>query len=201
MEKLQLTELEPAPEFLANPNNQAKCGVYIWGFCFPESGGDGIFKPYYVGRHETDIVARVRGHLHAIEKGTAKIFPQDVLQCEENFRNLASGLAVYDHAFQRKKHSLKSFPKTKLPNNEWKALEPHVATYLKHFHITYISLNHIADMAKRKSDVHQLERYVQVKLGNRVISRLGDRCGEEFSASILIETNKGTEHLVALFCP
>lgn len=199
MESLQLTKLESQVDFFANPDNKGKCGVYIWGFRFAEPEGAGLFKPYYVGRHESDIMARMRGHLEAIAKGTAKIYNRDTLQREENYRNLASDSAVYDHAVLRKLHNLRSFPKTRLPDIERKKLEPHVAMYLDHFHITYISLNHIAEPSQKKSYVHQLERYVQVKLGNRVISRLGDRCGKDFSDSIRIGTNDGTHHLCALF--
>ena len=45
------------------PENAKEPGVYIWGFMQQKK-----FIPYYVGKHQTSVSARLQNHLHDIKK-------------------------------------------------------------------------------------------------------------------------------------
>jgi hypothetical protein len=203
---LKFSKLECYQEFLCNPDNVGKRGVYVWGFCFtdPETAEITEFRPYYVGKYETNIKDRIKQHVTEIQEGTDKIIHKDILKSTIEYRKVSKVRnnklqVVYDHAIQRRQHNSNYFPKSKLEQWEKDNLRPHVEYYVDNLYVTYLEVNNL-DLGNNEADyIRMLERYVQEKLGDRSIARKTGSFDEAFSNNVIIKTNIGTEHLNHIF--
>jgi len=52
-----------------------KVGVYVWGF----QNLDGVYFPYYVGKHRANIYSRIQQHLKGIQTDTHRILRKELL--------------------------------------------------------------------------------------------------------------------------
>lgn len=199
---LNFNELESYQEFLRNPDNVNKYGVYVWGFRFvdPKTAKTTKFMPYYVGRHELNIHRRIQEHVLGIRVGTHKILHKDTLRNSVSYRKVSQSNdpseVVYAHEDHKRSRKVKEFPKRLLEPQKQAELLPHINFYIDNLYITYIHINHLGLNEKQRiSFIHQLERYVQEKIGiDKLVSKLGDMYDDGFCPDI--KTNIGTEHLI-----
>lgn len=197
--ELEFSKLESYQEFIRNSENVGKRGVYVWGFCFVDSNTAKVteFKPYYVGRHESNIHRKIQEHVKNVREGTHKIINKNVLIKKAEYRKVKPSDIVYDHDDLRKYYNVKEYPKSALNPSVRIQLIPHIDCYLDNLYITYLHVNHLNLQDTEKSFIHQLETFVQEKIGqNRIVSRSKDKFDDDFP--VVLKPNHGTKHLFLL---
>ncbi len=198
MEKitLQFSKLECYQDYLRNPNNLNKKGVYILGFSFVDMKPFKVheFRPYYVGKHESDIHQRIQKHVYDRRYGTSKIIHKDVLSVTNDYKTVCSKKqnsdVVYDNALLRK-------AKSDLSSDERVKLIPHVDAYVDNLYVTYIETNNIIDKNDEQDFIAKLENYIQKRMGNKSMASASksSKCDEEFESKFELLTNIGTENI------
>jgi len=181
-EILQFSPLESYADFLRNPQNVGKFGVYVWGFRFVDlkTAETTNFIPYYVGKSRSNIHKRIQEHVHDIRYGTHKIFLSELLNQPKNYTSSNQD----DFAFRNVTDTKRT--KTDLSSDEMVQLIPHLNSYIDNLYITYVSINHLTlDQEQADIYVDYLERYVQKKIGfNRLIARKGNTYPDDFSPEL-----------------
>lgn len=182
--ELIFSPLESYQDFLRNPENVKKRGVYVWGFCFVDTktAVTTKFIPYYVGKHRSNIHRRIQEHVKDIRYGTHKIFRTELLSKPEYFSSTDPDDFIFLNIDDKKRK------KTDLPADNQLLLTPHLNTYIDNLFITYVSINHLKlakDLEERFVDY--LERYVQEKIGtNRIIARIGQIYPVDFQPKLRV---------------
>ncbi len=198
-DELKCTDLESYPDFLRNPENVGKRGVYIYGFRFvdPKTAQTSEFKPYYVGKHRTNIHRRIQEHVLGIREGTHKILLKELLldktkDCRDYFCSQESKYHAYLHRSPDKPDRP---PKRELPLEDRIRLIPHTECYIDNFYFAYIDVKFLGiakDLENRYVDL--LEKRVQEKIGLKYLScRSGARVPESFNP--IIRLGKGNENI------
>jgi len=183
-ETLQFSALESYADFLRNPQNVGKFGVYVWGFRFVDlkTAETSNFVPYYVGKHRTNIHQRIQEHIDGIREKTHKIFRTELLRHPENYTsNNQEDFAFRNVADKARK-------KKDLSSEDMVQLMPHINAYMDNLYITYVSINHL-NLPQDQANIYvdRLERYVQKKIGfNRIVARKGDTYPEDFCPDLRI---------------
>lgn len=195
-ETIRLHCLESFEDFDRNVENTGKKGVYVWGFRFPDqaTGARQEFLPYYVGKHREDILARVRQHVLDIKEGTHRILLRERFlepECWRFFQYKNPNKDDYAYLFAKGENG----PKSSLPEEERRRLQPHVDNYLDNLYVTYAAVNELPLGSEEKLAIDYLERYLQEKIigFDRLVSRSGRKFPNTFRPRI--EPGKGTEHL------
>jgi len=182
--ELIFSPLESYQNFLRNPENVKKKGVYVWGFCFvnAKTAVTTKFIPYYVGKHRSNIHRRIQEHVKDIRYGTHKIFRSELLSKPEYFSSTNPDDFIFLNIDDKKRK------KTDLSTANQLLLAPHLNTYIDNLFITYISINHLK-LAKDQEveSVDYLERYVQEKIGtNRIIAKIGKGYPVDFQPKLRV---------------
>ena len=183
-EILQFSPLESYADFLRNPQNVGKFGVYVWGFRFviKKTAETSNFTPYYVGKHRSNIHKRIQEHVDGIRYETHKIFRTGLLSQPENYTSNNQD----DFAFRNVTD--KARKKKDLSSEEMVQLMPHINAYMDNLYIAYVSINHL-NLDQDQADIYvdRLERYVQKKIGfNRIIARKGDTYPDDYCPELQI---------------
>ncbi len=186
-EILQFSLLESYADFLRNPRNVGRFGVYVWGFRFVDSrtAETSKFIPYYVGKSRSNIHKRIQEHVHDIRYGTHKIFRTELLSQPENYTSNNQDNFAFVNVTNTKRK------KTDLSSEDLVQLTPHLNAYMDNLFITYVSINHLSlDQDQADIYVDRLERYVQEKIGfNRIIARKGDTYPDDFCPELHINVD------------
>lgn len=191
-EILQFSPLESYADFLRNPQNVGKFGIYVWGFRFVDlkTAETSSFTPYYVGKSRSNIHERIQQHVHGIRNETHKIFRTELLSQPEKYTSNNKDDFAFVNVTDTKRK------KTDLSDAEMVQLTPHLNAYMDNLYIAYVSINHL-NLDKKQADIYvdRLERYVQKKIGfKRIIARKGDTYPDDFCPELRIG-----DDLVGLF--
>lgn len=161
LETLTCSNLESYLDFLRNEDHSRKAGVYIWGFCFHDlkSGKADSFLPYYVGKHRSDIRARVQHHIYRdLRAGNHKILKQELLLGKKPWRYFGSQ-SPDDHIYIYKDKGKIIGPKEGLPSDAAAVLARHINTYTDNLYVSCIVVPSYINDAN--DFVDRLEGHVQ----------------------------------------
>jgi hypothetical protein len=198
--KLTFAPLQDVKTFLHDETHGGRRGVYMWGFCFPNSdtGRRDPFIPYYVGKAEADIQCRLFEHLNGIRYGTHRILRWQCLLekacCAKYFHRATPPSEYCNYAYLNKRAKM---PKADLPEPQRAALEADIRAYVDSMFVTCLAVNGLG-IGDEAQFVKALESHVQDKFGGEhgtewLISQRGK--GHSAHVSPTIRPGLGTEHL------
>jgi hypothetical protein len=195
---VQFAPVQDVEAFLDDPAHTSNRGVYVLGFRFldPATGQLGSFRPYYVGKHQSDIQRRIAEHLTGIRHGTHRILRREILLGPDSCRHFHYHTRRSERCDYAYLHCRDLSSKSALPEPQRAALQPHIRAYTDNLFVTYLATNSLG-LSDETEFVRLLERYVQHRIGDGtkyLISRLGDRYPAGFSPTI--KAGPGTEHLL-----
>jgi len=169
--KLSCSQIYLYDEFIKH-DEEFKCpGVYIWGFMVNE-----IFSPYYVGKHQTSILSRIKKHWsHELPIGNHHIlkdiylddFPSKIKVNKVVKALSQNDFATYENYFaylnidsksRKAKNSKKDILKNNL-NYYNQNLLPHIQNYQNRFYVCCIPC---------ENNIPELEKHVFFKLKPKV---------------------------------
>ena len=158
--ELSLSHIESYQDFIRNEKHKDKRGVYIWGFRFIDEN-DSPFRPYYVGKHESNIQRRIQEHFHGIRYGTHKVLKTEFLKSYQDYVDKeTSDYYAYLHSENR------GIAKIDLPIERQLEVLKHSLSYTDNWFITYLQTNDIEGV-DQKDLIAFLEQWVKNEISKK----------------------------------